>query len=76
MADLFSKATTQFLNGREDQHVLNVVILFNFYEIYMVIEDSKDLLILPIGDLTWNTRFSKPLSKPYKNPHSMVSNTW
>ena len=37
---------------REGRDVLNVVFWFNIYEVYMVVEDSKDLLVLSIGDLT------------------------
>ena len=33
-------------------HVLNVVISFNIWEVYMVMEDLENLLILSIGNVT------------------------
>jgi len=41
-----------FSNGRECQDVLNVVRLFTFYVVYMLIEDSNELLVLSIGYVT------------------------
>ena len=41
-----------FPNEIEDQDVLTVFFSFNIYEVYMVMEDSKDILILSIDNVT------------------------
>jgi len=56
----------RFSNGREGQGVLNIVFSVNCYVDDMVMEVSKDLLILSIGNVTyavWNCGLSKPVSK-------------
>ena len=41
-----------FPNEIENQDVLTVFFSFNIYEVYMVMEDSKDILILSIDNVT------------------------
>ena len=33
--------------------MLNILLLFNLYTVYMLMEDSKDLLVLSIDDVTY-----------------------
>ena len=41
-----------FLNGKKGQDALNVVFSFKFGKVYMVMEDSKHLLIVSVGHVT------------------------
>ena len=52
----------------------NVVLSLYFYNVYMIIADSKDLLVWFIGYATYimEYHFFKPVSKPSKNTSSMV----
>ena len=48
--------------------MLNGVFSFNFNKVYMVTDDSKELLVLPIDDVTYGI----PVSNPCTNTGSTV----
>ena len=43
----------RFSNQRGGPDVLNGILLFNFYEVYTDMENSKDWLALSSGDITY-----------------------
>ena len=45
-----------FSSGRESTYMLNVVFSFNCYEVYMVTDDSRDVLVLSIDYIAYSVR--------------------
>ena len=63
-----------FSDRSDGQSILNVVFLFNLYEVDILMDDSKYVLVLPSGDVTYRKNYR--LFKAYTIPMQRYSGIW